>query len=685
MSDIPKFEDTEEIKFEDTTEINDAPMEDVEQDPGKLESFGKGIIEGIPFATEIAAAAETVYESGLDDFSDNFDRNQEEWEESINIAEEKNPISFTAGDIVGGVGTAIALTAATGGIGAGVGGAAALGAASSVSREDEDLTPSNVLSNAASGAALGVVGYGIGKGIAKGLGAVSRSLGFVASKSVVEAGGAQTSKNIATANEHIRKHYLNNTTKTVNQAAKEFGDDLKSLGILKWGATPEKVNKAAGSHGRKISAQISGLLDDMNVKGSVDGEDIFNEFLKKPLKGEGSASLMEILDNPKATTQMKEAAMATKKKLLANLQGTPKMVKAGTIKDFQPTGILDAKGSPILKEIITDNMVEKPQWHKYTAKELNSLRRELGSTLGRGANKSTPLMEKASLSDDMDTKLVSYLSDKVSTVVGESSDDVSKESFRAMNRQLANSMVVQDMTQDLMKHKMGGALSILKESIQTRGMIVGGISGAAGASRQAALGITLGINRMISSTTTGSNLAVGLNKITRHLTTNPESPLVKKIFVASALSTEAFRGVLKASIAELNLSEVAVGRTVDDLYARKDDILAALQDHNPEQAAALRELYETNDEIALAGFADTMSKDPIMRRYFESGSGFDGRVFSAEDKAFYTNEIQSSKASLVQKIGLLNDLKRTGTIPIIEDDTQPRKKFQPRNKNKQRI
>lgn len=167
--------------------------------PGALESYARGAWQGgtLGFADEAEAAARAV--GGLLtgegwDYSGRRDKIRDEYA----AAEAANPAAFRAGQVVGGVGTALIPGL---GIGKGLAGAiktgAAVGAAQGLGESEADLTEGE-LGEAARDVALGAgVGAGagaVGHGFARGVGAVASRVAGRAGRGVAAAEGEEAAK-----------------------------------------------------------------------------------------------------------------------------------------------------------------------------------------------------------------------------------------------------------------------------------------------------------------------------------------------------------------------------------------------------------------------------------------------------------------------------------------------------------
>ena len=74
-------------------------------------------------------------------------------------------------------------------------------------------------------------------------------------------------------------------------------------------------------------------------------------------------------------------------------------------------------------------------------------------------------------------------------------------------------------------------------------------------------------------------------------------------------------------------------------------------------------LLEQDSDAALAGFLDNVSKMEGLNKLFEPGIGFNGKVYSPEDKAQLETQIKQTDIPAAQRMQLLQELRKEGLIP----------------------
>jgi hypothetical protein len=260
----------------------------------------------------------------------------------------------------------------------------------------------------------------------------------------------------------------------------------------------------------------------------------------------------------------------------------------------------------------------------------------------------------------------------------------SKDAFMKLNRKWQTLNIVEDLASDVSDKSFGGPFEHLKNSIATKGLIMGGISTTVGASRAAAAGISLAVNEVLNSPKTPAILAKGFLKVSNFLKANPNSEYAKKIMVAASLSSDELRAAVESTIAEINLMENAVARTSEDVMNKSDDILTAVHGMNPDLANQLRIAIKQEDNNTIGAIMDAVSKQPGANKFLQEGQGWDGKVFTPEDKAQMESEINSMDMSLHQKLRHKKALRLQGTIPQVEQEQERFLKYRERDKSKPR-
>jgi len=652
-------EPAEELSVDEKLESEGFDVQNIEgEEMGFMESAVAGSVEGVPFLKDALSAGMAVAESSNEDFGERYNKNKAEWDKYLNEAEGENPVAFTLGDIGGGVGLPM---------GAGLKAATAFGAASGLSRsEDRDFTDLLV------GGAIGFGGGIIGKGISKGISKFGEVFSKSGKKGALEAAGAITPKTRKAVNKHAETYLTKTGTK--NDAVLSMADDVinaKALDgkpILKSPFQDPNITASRTMEAKKVvGKQIGDVLQEADGA-PLKGEEIYDQIILG--LGVDDAAIKSVESEGKRSVLLK-----IRQKIHKDFFSHNKSTKIGE-KTITRQGEL---GEEIVSKV--DEMADIPVFKDRTLKQLHKLKTELGDTLSAKARNAVKGGEGLSADEVALRENLGVLSDIISDNV-EKSGISSKESFQVLNRKWRTLDIVQEMSDDVANKSFGGPYEHLKNAIATKGLIMGGISTTVGASRGAAAGISLAVNEVLNSPKTPAVLAVGFKKIGNFLAGNPNSEYAKKIMIAASLSSDDLRLAVDSVASRITLMESAVARTAEDVKNKSDYILPILDDENPELAKQLREAINIDDDTTIGAIMNGVSKLPGSKEFIAEGQGWDGKVYSAEEKAQLTGEVNSMDISLQQKLKHKKALQISGTIPQIEQEPERFLKYRERDKSK---
>lgn len=204
----------------------------------------------------------------LDEYRKQRDLSRQEYE----AAKEAAPNAFLAGELTGGVGSALL----TGGLGAGVRGAAAMGAIAGAGSSDTDVTgldPEQLKEMASDAATGGAVGGA--------LGAAAKGVGSIISRATNPDKGGYLSKLVESYKRGTKGQDL-----TSKKAAQEMADELLVSGESVLEDLGSAESRASKSYGKAVEAGKEGL-DIQKFR------DTLNEFKTSLQKVRGSTSSPE--------------------------------------------------------------------------------------------------------------------------------------------------------------------------------------------------------------------------------------------------------------------------------------------------------------------------------------------------------------------------------------------------------
>ena len=640
------------------------------ESPSQMEALGLGAVEGVPFAKDVASAAEampvdisapfitssevadmaqsTLDEEALGDFTDNFRQNKAGWDKAINEAEEKHPFTFAAGDIGAGV---VALGALPGGVAA----SAALGAVEGVSRSEN-----RSIEDVFAGAALGTAGHGVGKAIGKGIGFIGRKIGVIADKGIVEATGALNKSKTKKVKKHIMKFYK---AKNGEEGTKKFAKEVLDMrtpegkpfleAIQSFEETALKAGELKDMYG-KAMGKVLKEVDEVMPK--VDTASLYDKLLQDivdPLRKVGDPVADDLANNfqRRITSQFKDPASTVMKEVL-DKQGQPVMLKEvteGAFKDIKLSKLHDLKG--------------------FLAKEV---RNSFDKSSGQLPQNAIELKKHVGITTEF-----------IDNIISESGVDIPQAaSYKALKRKWATANLVEELAEDESASRLNGPMEMIKNAFSVRGIAIGAIQKTMQVPTSVAATSAIALNGVLHSGKVPASLAVGLQTLSKHISGNPNSQYLKRLITASTLSSDAMRVAVSSSIAEINLSASPVKRTMESAKMKRASILTALEYRNKEMADKLNAAYESGDDTAIGAIMDGLSKDPSVAGLVEPGIGWNGTWYSEEDRASLEDEIRSSNLPAAQEMMYLEELNKQRKIPQVQPQEPYQRQYAPRDKNK---
>lgn len=173
----------------------------------------------------------------------------------------------------------------------------------------------------------------------------------------------------------------------------------------------------------------------------------------------------------------------------------------------------------------------------------------------------------------------------------------------------------------------------------------------------------------------GPNSTIGkLMKVSDQFYKNFNDPYVSSLipsFVRAAndegVSDAEFGDLVHDYNSRMNLYSNTIERNDEDVKRKLDDIMNIAGRVNPELAKQLSYTREMGDDMG--PIMDQLSKSPEMARFFSPGLGWNGRVYSEEDKAALISQLQgvyvNSGLTSQERRKLESDIINKGIIPQI--------------------
>ena len=620
----------------------------IEED-SKIESFAKGAVEGVPFAKDALAAGETLLETGTEDFGENFSKNQTEWNESLDKAEQDNPITFFAGDVASSVATGIALPGSNT-----IRGAVAFGAAAGVSRGERDGFL-GVAQDAVIGGTIARAGAFAASKAGKAINYLGKKMGVLGDETIVNITG-----NRKKWNEMVSKMYMKGG-KGRNEANKEIADLLlskkvgpKKVPLVKFGDTTEDVANKFAAWGDDIEGEMSKVLEKNNRK--LGKDEIYRVY--SDIKDGMGLSSAQIGKNPSPVAQQELAVI--KKKLKDNFFKAP---KKEVIKKLVP----DSNGNLVPEETFVDGAREMVDM------DLTQLQR-LKVYFGKKGKFNTVGIGEAE-------KNMSQMYSQGNGVIGAHLDDLSGGSLKNLNKQWATAKTGENLTRELNNKQGIGWNEMAKDAVSLRTLaLLATVSAGSGPS--IGLPVAVGLQASLKHPKTAPAAARAIRTIADHLKVNPSSELAKRIAIGAGLSVKDFRTAVSSSAGEINLMKSPIERTVESVKKNADAILQTLEYHNKDLANSLREALRNKEDESIAAIMAEVVKNPATKDFIQGGQGFNGKIYDPEEKATIMDQLKGNKEmGLTQRLAHMENLRVNNVAPQPEPEQDRFRKHISRDKS----
>lgn len=644
------------------------------------EGLAAGFVKGVPFLQKGIAAAESLQETvvsekgfDFDSFTKKYEENLLDQDKAMATAQTEAPVATTVGELGGAIGTGIAAgpSVATG---------VALGAVEGASQSRADNVidyAGDVAGGALLGAAGEAAGYGLMKVGSKIVKSADKFLQDAGAKASLELFGFTKGKRARQALEnHLEttsgvdnlrtyQDYIGNLERLTNKGNQSLSDItdnphkiMTRLDVAEeetWNKMDEIYSKASKSGPKTAANDIDNLIR--------------NEILNPLYKSD-------------ATSQ--EVAQTLDDWLFKTLN--PIMEQKTVVKDGQ-------RFSEPVRKLRGD--MDAQQMHTFI-KDLSAQVDNVFDALSEGRRVS-------SLSKQTKVRMLRSIKklnkDNIKKAGDAIGDPKLLSELENLNIDYGDIKTAKKFVNDAANEaKQSDVMTNLRDGINKGIMdwraaltITAGVGGAtAAAGPVGGLAALVGIQLARSPKTPiwlakkSGLLKEVLAKGERSLTGPTVDPVAKKAFnsiaAASALSTAEFNEHLKGILSETSLSQNKLDRDVRLISAdQKEDIYNYLEYKDPSLLNTFEEALNSGNEDVLGNALDAMSKLPGADRFFKPGMGFNGKVYSDEDKMMLNKQVDEMlNANSVQKLQWKEGIKK-GFIPRFKE----MKQRQPRQAQKQ--
>lgn len=660
LSSLPEDQFSQLFQEEDMEEMEEMEEPEAEvppiTEPTTMEAISTGMVQGVPFLKDGIAGVEAIVEQvqsdepfTIDELTSKYRHNLEDINRAVAEAEQASPYLTGAGELV----SSAALFPTTG-----LRSALALGAASAVSRSED-----RGVEDALVGAAMGATGHGVGTLVGKMFKGATEKVGGVIGKTreeaIMSAFGGDKAYAIAKLDKHLRR--TGQTREEFIQMVDKF--DLISPGDHAIKLRPkvdnaiERVGKSIEEVYKRADEAIGGpSIDFTNVKEAIH-KNVADKFLRSD-----DPSTKAVGEQIKSYVNQMNKKVANAKRMTKN------------------SGIVGPDGAPVMVEEIVEEVIEDTT--PWTITRLHQLNSDIYA-MAKNAFKSSDLsdankaVQLKQIAGELRQSVQGAL-DNVPSVEG-----TLKEEIRQLNRAYGGLNVMSDINDNALKSQSASTVSKLKNVFNFKNLALVGagyrFGGPMGATAGAAIGIA------ISSPTTSSYLVKGLPALQAVIANNPTGKIMQKLTAASFLNHDQFEEQLHSAVAEVNLRASPIPRDSRGVMEKQDHIKQYLRVNKPSLLNEFQDLIDEGNDDGMGVFMDTLSKIPEVSHLFDEGIGFNGKVYTDEDKQMLENQLKNEDMSSVDRMRLLRELRNSGTIPDMESIT-PRepKKYVPRDKTQYR-
>jgi len=632
-------------------------------EPTTAEALSGGWIESIPSLKDGVAAFDGIADAMEEGRSfqgaySKYKENLDDMNTSLTNSEAQSPWITAAGNIAG---TAIGLGATAAGLGATTAGAAlttlgkgvvagaGVGAAQGLSRS-RDRGVSDVLVGGAIGAGSELGAHYAMKAVKKGGKYLLDKAGDMEASSVKKLLGIDNVSSSKNFTKHLKK---------TSQKESEFLDDVLSQ---KLGGTDEAVI----SFSDKPELQLSKI-----------------EFRKNELGNSLSSAYKKIDEKYKVEIDINDLKTSLMEDVTASFHASddPLTNKIGEEMDKYISSI-GTKSKGFKKEVSEEGtklIEEIGQIDTWTLSRTHKLQKDIRKRIQNIFKKSSMNdQEIAEQGRKVSASLGSHMDDILETVSSEADDIIG--GVKTLRKQYGNMSTIEETIQNELYRTKDNPLGLLKEAIGLRSLF---ISGAA-TSVLGPAGLVVGpvVNKIMASPKTPLYLSSGLKKIATVVSAAPTGEMATRLNAAALMSDRKFDATLHGLIAEINLRSEPIKRNSENVQARQEDIRNLLKDRQPQSVADFDRAIKEGP-AAIGVFMDTVSKVPGVSELFEPGVGFDGKVYSKEDKRALIDEVRRSNISRHDALQKAKEVELTGKIPDIRDVTpRPQQIYTPKNNRK---
>lgn len=643
---------TDELNTSVVAEENQREKEEVES--SNAEAMARGAMRGFSFglddeiAAGIQAVGDTIEESnkmfdeglvkGLDKslstYAENYRKRQQEYADAQRKIEEKHPISFNLGDIIGSAGSF------------------ALGGA-----------PKTAVHLGSKLATTGFM-HGFGRSDAETLGGrieagqegsiISGATGFLG-EVVPGAVGKKAANMLEDLSADRFLTFLRGGSASKKLSKYNIQENLKEKKVFDWA---NEVLTYTRKDGKKVLSPLQdaeAALDSTRVAMKETGSDIADVLSKSDKVVEINVPALhsklkrKLVDPIMSREQVSPKQRANAQKLskylddlfyMDDLKQSPVITKAGAKVYPKVEQISTVQSLQQVKTELFDEIVEETANKSYTyANSLKKLAHELHGSIDEVVRTSMPDQYKSFRQAADKYRNLSHVNDALEVRVN--SSDSMNFATRLFLKATAYSSV-------------------------------GAMAGAAvlGVNPGITAGVATGIALLAKHPQTNALAAKGLGKLAAGLKARPElySNIAARINQAATVSSEAFHDEVMSAAAYVDLSEEPLGRTMDDLLLRKDSVLTTLNSMDPTIADKLDKAIRNKNEQTIG---EIISGTIGVTSQMAPGIGFNGKAYTAAEKQRVMSWIKDNVPNSRQRMKMERSFRSSSIVPEQMSNPKP--------------
>lgn len=438
------------------------------------------------------------------------------------------------------------------------------------------------------------------------------------------------------------------------------------LGVWK-GTSKESMEKTLARTGQTEDEFLSSIV----TRVKKDGTPVIN-FQSKP--SENVKSVGEYLDDVgnklddvySSMDDKVEIKLSHLKEILkqehASMSGTEDAIKLADdmARTIDNLGVSKQNFKVEIKDGVETTSYDLIAPEKISVKELHEIQKNITKYIERSydSNMITPLVkQKQKLAASIREANLFNIKNK---------DENAYYALKELNKEYTNMSTVKDSLRNLAKNEnSNNRLATMTDLIAVG---IGSTAGPVGA-----IAAPL-IKRYAADPRTHLRLSEGYLKIANIIQASPQGEFASRIATASMMNSESLEKELNSIVGEVALRQNPIKRSSNDALEKQYYLRDIIKRFKPEALTQFDKIINSGNPQLIGSFMDGISKMEEAQDLFENGVGFDGFVYTDEDKAQLELQLRQTDMPGAQRMELLRNLRLTGQIPDLESIVVPEPK-----------